>query len=93
RVGHVFQPFKMRGPLCRILLLDHYSAQRRAIAEEYVQTHTHQNKQVIEEKDPAERAAHLERLKDVSNTPEALLAHVRKGAMLDAVEKSMAVMP
>ncbi|MEO0914123.1 MAG: NAD(P)/FAD-dependent oxidoreductase, partial [Pseudomonadota bacterium] len=24
-------------------LLDHYSAQRRAIAEEYVQTHTHQN--------------------------------------------------
>lgn len=74
-------------------LLDHYSAQRRAIAEEYVQTHTHQNKQVIEEKDPAKRAAHLERLKGVASTPDALLAYVRKGAMLDAVEKSMDVMP
>lgn len=74
-------------------LLDHYSMQRRAIAEEYVQTHTHQNKQVIEEKDPAIRAAHLERLKGVANTPDELLTYVRKGAMLDAVEKSMDVMP
>lgn len=74
-------------------LLDHYSAQRRAIAEEYVQTHTHQNKQVIEEKDPAKRTAHLNRLKQIAETPDALLAHVRKGAMLDAVEKSMEVMP
>lgn len=74
-------------------LLDHYSAQRRAIAEEYVQTHTHQNKQVIEEKDPAIRAAHLERLKVVANTPDELLTYVRKGAMFDAVDKSMDVMP
>ena len=74
-------------------LLQHYSTQRRAIAEEYVQTHTHQNKQVIEEKDPVKRRAHLARLKQVAETPEALLAHVRKGAMLDAVEKSMDVMP
>lgn len=74
-------------------LLDHYSAQRRAIAEEYVQTHTHQNKQVIEEKDPARRAAHLERLKHVARTPSELRAFVRKGAMMDAVDKSMAVMP
>ncbi|MCC1495032.1 NAD(P)/FAD-dependent oxidoreductase [Cognatishimia sp. F0-27] len=74
-------------------LLDHYSDQRRAIAEEYVLNHTHQNKQVIEEKDPAKRAAHLERMKKVAATPPDLLAYVRKGAMMDAVDKSMAVMP
>lgn len=74
-------------------LLDHYSAQRRSIAEEYVQAHTHQNKQVIEEKDPDKRAAHLARLKYVASTPAELLAYVRKGAMLDAVDKSMDVMP
>ncbi|MDA0962220.1 MAG: FAD-dependent monooxygenase [Proteobacteria bacterium] len=74
-------------------LLDHYSTQRRAIAEEYVQTHTHQNKQVIEEKDPARRAAHLARMKHVAATPAELRAYVRKGAMMDAVDKSMGVMP
>ncbi len=74
-------------------LLDHYSVQRRAIAEEYVQSHTHRNKQVIEEKDPDKRAAHLAHLQHVAATPQELLAHVRKGAMMDAVDNSMAVMP
>ena len=74
-------------------MLAHYSKQRRAIAEEYVLSHTHQNKQVIEEKDPAKRAAHLERMKQVAATPADLLAYVRKGAMMDAVDKSMSVDP
>lgn len=71
-------------------LLDRFSAQRRSIVEEYMQTHTHKNKQVIEEKDPVKRAAHL---KEVATTPDALLAYMRKGAMLDTVDKSMDVMP
>jgi len=74
-------------------LLDFYSAQRRKVAEDYVLTHTHKNKQVIEEKDPAKRAAHLAHLKEIAATPDALKAYVRKGAMLDAVESSMQVMP
>ncbi|MEM7523027.1 MAG: FAD-dependent monooxygenase [Pseudomonadota bacterium] len=75
------------------VMLDHYAAQRRAIAEEYVLAHTHQNKQAIEQKDPAARRAHLERLQDIAATPEKLLAYVRKGSMIDAVEKSMAIAP
>ena len=74
-------------------LLEHYAQQRHAIAEEYVLTHTHQNKQVIEERDPVKRKAHLERLKHIATTPEAHLAHVRRGAMIDAVEKSMSLFP
>lgn len=74
-------------------LLAHYSEQRRAIAEEYVLTHTHKNKQVIEEKDPVIRAAHLANLKAMTEDPAALLAYVRKGAMMDAVDKSMSVLP
>ena len=74
-------------------LLDRFSAQRRSIVEEYMQTHTHKNKQVIEEKDPVKRAAHLAHRKEAATTPDALLAYVRKGAMLDAVDKSMDAMP
>lgn len=74
-------------------LLDHYAAQRKAIAEEYVQAHTHQNKQTIAETDPARRAETMARMKATAETPELLLAHVRKGAMIDAVAKSMAVAP
>lgn len=74
-------------------MLDHYTAQRRAIAEEYVQAHTHQNKQQIEETDADKRRAHLEHLRSVVADREALTAFVRRGAMIDAVEKSMFVDP
>ena len=74
-------------------MLDHYSAQRRSIAEEYVQAHTHQNKQRIEEPDPAKRRANMDSMRAVTDDPDALLAYVRRGAMIDAVEKSMAVEP
>lgn len=74
-------------------LLDHYAAQRKAIAEEYVQAHTHANKQAIAETDPAKRAETMARMQTIAETPDLLLAHVRKGAMIDAVAKSMAVDP
>jgi 3-(3-hydroxy-phenyl)propionate hydroxylase len=74
-------------------MLDHYEAQRRAIAEEYVQAHTHENKEAIEERDPARRAANMARLRRVAQTPAELLAHVRRGAMMDAVDRSMSVTP
>ena len=73
--------------------LDHYAAQRKAIAEEYVLAHTHANKQTIAETDPAKRAETMARMQAIAATPDLLLAHVRKGAMLDAVAKSMAVEP
>lgn len=99
--GGIHDAVNLAHKLVRILrdgadadaMLSHYSTQRRAIAEEYVLTHTHQNKQVIEETDPAKRAAHLARMQQVAQTPADLLAYVRKGAMIDAVEKSMAVEP
>ncbi len=74
-------------------LLDHYAEQRKAIAEEYVKAHTHANKQAIAETDPAKRAETMARMQEIARTPELLLAHVRKGAMIDAVAKSMVVFP
>jgi len=99
--GGIHDAVNLAGKLVAILkegadaeaLLEHYSTQRKAIAEEYVLAHTHQNKQAIAETDPAKRAATLARMKEIAATPELLLAHVRKGAMLDAVAKSMAVIP
>lgn len=74
-------------------MLDHYAAQRKAIAVEYVQAHTHNNKKMIEERDPEARAARMADMKAIAADPDRLLAHARKGAMLDAVAKSMAVDP
>ena len=75
------------------LLLDHYSVQRRAIALEYVQAHTHQNKQRLEERDPVKRRAILDDMRAIADHPQQLKAYVRKSAMIDAVEKSMHVIP
>ncbi|MEO1686630.1 MAG: FAD-dependent monooxygenase [Pseudomonadota bacterium] len=99
--GGVHDAVNLARKLVRVLtegadmdaMLDHYAAQRKAIAEEYVQAHTHQNKQAIAETDPAKRAATLADMKAIAATPERLLAHVRKGAMIDAVARSMAVEP
>ena len=99
--GGIHDAVNLAQKLERILLhgadagrmLDHYSAQRRAIAVEYVQEHTHGNKQAIEETDPAKRRAHLDRMKAIADDPELLVPFARKGAMIDAVERSMAVEP
>ena len=74
-------------------MLDHYTAQRRAIAIEYVQNHTHGNRKAIGERDPAKRAAIMAEMKAIAADPERLRAHVRKGAMIDAAARSMAVEP
>lgn len=74
-------------------MLRHYSNQRRAIAVEYVQAHTHENKQAIEEEDEAKRREHMDRMQRIAATPDLLLPFVRKGCMLDAVARSMAVEP
>ena len=42
--------------------LNHYSDERRAVAMEYVQKHSIQNKKDLEAKDPAEQAAFAQRL-------------------------------
>ena len=74
-------------------MLDHYSAQRQAIATEYVQEHTHGNKQAIEETDPAKRRTHMERMQQIASDPALLVPFARKSAMIDAVARSMAVEP
>lgn len=99
--GGVQDAINLARKLVRILndgadadrMLDHYSAQRKAIAVEYVQAHTHANKKMIEERDPAARAARMADMKAIAADPDRLLAHARKGAMIDAVAKSMAVDP
>jgi len=77
----------------QVRMLEHYSAQRRAIAVEYVQAHTHDNKTAIEEADPDKRAQHMAQMQRVAETPELLVPFVRKGCMFDAVARSMAVEP
>ena len=74
-------------------MLDHYTAQRRAIAIEHVRTHTHANREAIGERDPERRAEILAEMKAIAADPARLRAHVRRGAMIDAVARSMAVEP
>ncbi|MGP1395471.1 MAG: FAD-dependent oxidoreductase [Inquilinaceae bacterium] len=99
--GGVHDAVNLAQKLVRILnegadmdrFLDHYARQRHDIAVEYVQAHTHGNKQTIAERDPQKRRETLERMQRIAADRDLLRAHVRKGAMIDAVEKSMAVDP
>lgn len=99
--GGVHDAVNLAQKLVRILndgadmdrFLDHYARQRHDIAVEYVQAHTHGNKQTITERDPQKRRETLARMQRIAADRDLLRAHVRKGAMIDAVEKSMAVDP
>jgi 3-(3-hydroxy-phenyl)propionate hydroxylase len=72
-------------------LLDLYSRQRRHVAVKYVQTQTIANKKLMEERDPAARAAKFDELRRISDDPAASKAYMRRAALLDSLNDASAV--
>jgi 3-(3-hydroxy-phenyl)propionate hydroxylase len=72
-------------------LLDLYSRQRRYVAVKYVQTQTIANKKLMEERDPAARAAKFDELRRISDDPAASKAYMRRAALLDSLNDASAV--
>ncbi len=72
-------------------LLDLYSRQRRHAAVEYVQQQTIANKKLMEERDPAARAAKFAELRRIAEDPVAAKAYMRRAALLDSLQTANAV--
>ncbi len=72
-------------------LLDLYSRQRRHAAVEYVQAQTIANKRMMEERDPATRAASFDDLRRTADDPEAAKVYMRRAALLDSLQMANAV--
>ncbi|MWA02971.1 hypothetical protein F8568_021840 [Actinomadura sp. LD22] len=69
-------------------LLDRYERRRRTINIEFVQQQTIDNKQRLEEKDPAARRARLDRLTEIGNDKESQRLFLRRTSLLDAVVRA-----
>ncbi|TDC48748.1 FAD-dependent monooxygenase [Actinomadura sp. KC345] len=72
-------------------LLDRYERRRRTVNIEFVQQQTVDNKQRLEEKDPAARRARLDRLAAISNDKEEQRRFLRRTSLLDAVARARAI--
>ena len=72
-------------------LLDRYDRQRRHAAVAYVQAQTIANKQLMEERDPAVRAANFDQLRRTADDPEAARRYMRRAALLDSLRTANAV--
>jgi 2-polyprenyl-6-methoxyphenol hydroxylase-like FAD-dependent oxidoreductase len=71
--------------------LDLYSRQRRHAAVEYVQAQTIANKKLMEERDPATRAAKFDELRRIADDPVASKAYMRRAALFDSLRDANAV--
>jgi 3-(3-hydroxy-phenyl)propionate hydroxylase len=96
--GGVHDGINLAEKLARVIhgeagedLLDLYSRQRRHAAVAYVQAQTIANKKLMEERDPAARAAKLDELRRIADDPQASKAYMRRAALLDSLQTANAV--
>ena len=71
--------------------LDRYDRQRRHAAVTYIQAQTIANKRLMEEPDPAVRAANFDELRRTADDPEAARRYMRRAALLDSLQTANAV--
>ena len=72
-------------------LLDRYDRQRRHAAVTYIQAQTIANKRLMEERDPAVRAANFDELRRTADDLEAARRYMRRAALLDSLQTANAV--
>jgi 3-(3-hydroxy-phenyl)propionate hydroxylase len=72
-------------------LLDRYDRQRRAVAEQYLQSQTIANKQTLEETDPVKRAARQEEMRAIAGDAARARSYLRRTAMIEGL-RAAAVM-
>jgi len=73
------------------LALDRYDRQRRHAATTYIQAQTIANKRLMEERDPAVRAANFDELRRTADDPEAARRYMRRASLLDSLQSANAV--
>jgi 3-(3-hydroxy-phenyl)propionate hydroxylase len=96
--GGIHDAVNLADKLARVMhgeagegLLDRYDRQRRHAAVEYVQAQTIANKRLMEERDPAVRAANFDQLRRTADDPQASRRYMRRAALLDSLNEANAV--
>jgi 3-(3-hydroxy-phenyl)propionate hydroxylase len=95
--GGIHDAINLAEKLARVIkgegedLLDLYSRQRRYAAVEYVQAQTIANKKLMEESDPAARAARFDELRRTADDPIAAKTYMRRAALYDSLQTANAV--
>jgi len=96
--GGVHDGINLADKLARVIkreaneeLLDLYSRQRRHAAVEYVQAQTIANKKLMEERDPAARAAKFDELRRIADDPQESKAYMRRAVLLDSLKTAASV--
>jgi 3-(3-hydroxy-phenyl)propionate hydroxylase len=72
-------------------LLDRYDRQRRYAAVTYIQAQTIANKRLMEERDPAVRAANFDELRRTADDPETARRYMRRAALLESLQTANAI--
>jgi 3-(3-hydroxy-phenyl)propionate hydroxylase len=96
--GGIHDGINLAGKLASVIhgeagedFLDLYGRQRRHAAVAYVQAQTIANKKLMEERDPAARAAKFDELRRIADDPQAAKAYMRRAALLDSLEMAASV--
>ncbi len=96
--GGMHDGINLAGKLAQVIhgeageeLLDLYSRQRRHAAVKYVQAQTIANKRLMEERDPAVRAANFDELRRTAGNAETARAYMRRAALFDSLRDASAV--
>jgi 2-polyprenyl-6-methoxyphenol hydroxylase-like FAD-dependent oxidoreductase len=69
-------------------LLDRYDRQRRTVAIEAVQQHTHRNQQMISERDPAARQAAVEAMRRTAADPKLAREYLLRSSMIASMRRA-----
>ncbi len=72
-------------------LLDLYDRQCRAVASEYLQRQTMENKKNIEQTDPAKRKEFHDGLRAITADRDKLRACLRRAAMIEGIERAASI--
>jgi 3-(3-hydroxy-phenyl)propionate hydroxylase len=96
--GGIHDAVNLADKLARVMhgeagedLLDRYDRQRRHAAVAYVQAQTIANKRLMEERDPAVRAANFDALRRTADDPQASKQYMRRAALLESLNEANAV--
>ena len=94
----IHDAFNLAEGLCDVIQngasedrLDRYDRQRRTVAQEYLQRQTIENKNNIEQRDPAASEAFYQSLRAIVADRDALRAYLRRIAMIEGLERAASI--
>lgn len=71
--------------------LDQYDRRRRAVAEQYLQTQTIANKQMLEERDPSRRLARQQEMRATAEDPPRAKRYLLRTSMIEGLRAAAAI--